>query len=91
MHGERRLVFSVVAIAAMGLLSYWLYRRFHVVFFFLFLPLGGLGGSILAGMFGKTRGRQMKEYDEHNYTVENQDADEDADSPGDRARHIPPP
>jgi len=78
MRGERRLLFAIVAIVAMGLLSYWLYRRFHVVFFFLFLPLGGLGGSFIAGMFGKNRGRQVKEYDEHNYTVESEDTDDDS-------------
>ncbi len=78
MRGERRLFVTVAAIAAMGLLTYWLYRRFHVVFFFLFLPLGGLGGSFIAGIFGKNRGRQMKEYDEHNYTVETENYDEDS-------------
>jgi len=87
MRGERRLLFAIVAITAMGLLTYWLYRRFHVVFFFHFLPLGGLGGSFIAGMFGKNRNRQMKEYDEHNYTVENQDANE---GPGDDMGHSPP-
>ncbi len=74
MRGERRFLVAVLGIAAMGLLTYWLYRRFHVFFFFLFLPLGGLGGSLLAGIFGKNRERHMKEYDEHNYTVEDDDS-----------------
>lgn len=81
MRGERRLLFTVVVIAAMGLLSYWLYKRFHVVFFFLFLPLGGLGGSFLASLFGKNRERRIKEYDEHKYTVEDPDAGIHIDEP----------
>jgi len=77
MRGERRLLVAVVAIAAMGLLTYWLYRRFHVFFLFLFLPLSGLGSSFIAGLFGKNRGRQEKEYDERNYTVEDDNSGDD--------------
>jgi hypothetical protein len=48
---ERRgLLITVLAVVIGGLLSIWLYVRFRIVFFFLFIPIFTIGGSLFRNL-----------------------------------------
>jgi hypothetical protein len=46
-----RVLFFVLSLAACGFLTWWLWARFKIRFYFIFIPLIGIGGSI----FGRPR------------------------------------
>ena len=49
----RSLLFFVISLAACGFLTWWLWARFRIRFYFIFIPLIGIGGPI----FGRPRRR----------------------------------
>ena len=42
----RSLLFFVISLAACGFLTWWLWERFRIRFYFIFIPLIGIGGPI---------------------------------------------
>jgi hypothetical protein len=58
---ERRgLLITVLAVVIGGLLSIWLYVRFRIVFFFLFIPIFTVGGSLFRNL---RRSRNLRSND----------------------------
>jgi hypothetical protein len=49
----RSVLLFIISLAACGFLTWWLWVRFRVRFYFMFIPLIGLGGPI----FGRLRRR----------------------------------
>jgi hypothetical protein len=48
---ERKgLLITILAIVIGGLLSIWLYIRFRIIFFFLFIPVFTVGGSLFRNL-----------------------------------------
>jgi hypothetical protein len=47
----RSVLIFVMSLAACGFLAWWLWARFRIRFYFIFIPLVGIGGPI----FGRTR------------------------------------
>jgi hypothetical protein len=43
---SRRLLVIILSLAAGGLLTWWLWVRFHVLFVFIFVPLIAIGPSL---------------------------------------------
>jgi hypothetical protein len=46
-----RVLFFIASLAACGFLTWWLWARFRIRFYFIFIPLIGIGGPI----FGRPR------------------------------------
>jgi len=66
---RRGALITILGLAAGIVLSVWLYHRFRIVGFFIFIPVFSLGGSLFRNMW---RGKEKKpgEIEHHDYTVE---------------------
>ncbi|UCB45802.1 MAG: hypothetical protein JSV25_16635 [Spirochaetota bacterium] len=74
---KRGLFITILALVTGGLLSLWLYIRFRIIFFFLFIPIFTVGGSLFRNMW---KGREQryrepegKEIDQNDYSVEDEE------------------
>jgi hypothetical protein len=63
---KRSILITVLGIAAGAALSFFLYHRFRITAFFLFIPFFSLGGMLFRG-FGREREIEVKkeEYSMH--------------------------
>ena len=57
---KRGLLITILAIVIGGLLSLWLYIRFRIIFFFLFIPIFTVGGSLFRNLW-KRRDDEINE------------------------------
>jgi hypothetical protein len=48
---RRRLLVIILSLAAGGLLTWWLWVRFHVLFVFIFIPIIAIGPSLFRRLF----------------------------------------
>jgi hypothetical protein len=62
MERRKNLLIVLLSLCAGGLLTYWLYVRYHIVFFFVFIPIIGLGGSLFSRLFKPRRTRKYEGY-----------------------------
>ncbi len=51
MERRKNLLIVLISLCIGGLLTYWLYVRYHIIFFFVFIPIIGLGGSLFSRLF----------------------------------------
>ena len=47
----------LISLAIGGLITYWLYTKYHILFFVVFIPIIGFSGGLISRIF-----RQMKNY-----------------------------
>jgi hypothetical protein len=55
MERRKNLLIVLLSLCAGGLLTYWLYVRYHIIFFFVFIPIIGVGGSLFSRLFKPKR------------------------------------
>jgi hypothetical protein len=67
---KKSLFFTLLGLACGAALSFWLYRRFKITGFFLFIPFFSLGGPLFRRFGG---GEKKKEIEHTGYTVEEDD------------------
>jgi hypothetical protein len=67
---KRSLIVTLLGLVCGAALSVWLYHRFKITGFFLFIPVFSLGGSLFR-RFGS--GEKKKEIEHTGYTVEEDD------------------
>jgi hypothetical protein len=68
---RRNILITILGLAAGVALSLWLYHRFRIIGFFIFIPLFSLGGSLFRNVW-RRREEEHKEIDHHDYTVEDE-------------------
>jgi hypothetical protein len=51
MISRKNTLFIIVSLAAGGLLTWWLYVRFHVLFFIIFIPILSIGAPVIKRLF----------------------------------------
>ena len=62
---KRGLFITILALVIGVLLSIWLYIRFRIIFFFIFIPIFTVGGSLFRNLW---KGREV-ETNKDEYTV----------------------
>ena len=66
---RRSVLITILGLAAGIALSVWLYHRFKIVGFFIFIPVFSLGGSLFRNMW-RRKEKAQGEIEHHEYTVE---------------------
>jgi hypothetical protein len=68
---KRGILITIISLVFGGLLSLWLYMRFKIVFFFLFVPFFSMGGRLFRTIL-RNRDPARREIDHDDYTVEDE-------------------
>jgi hypothetical protein len=58
MISKKNILIIVISLAAGGLLTWWLYDRFHVLFFVIFIPIVSFGIPVFRRLFLPDREKQ---------------------------------
>jgi hypothetical protein len=80
---RKNALIILISLGIGGLITYWLYTKYHILFFIVFIPIIGLGGRFITGLF--KQGRGYNRYQQWDSPENNGDNFEDFDegTPGD--------
>jgi hypothetical protein len=48
---KKNILYIILSLAAGGLLTWWLYVRFHILFFIIFIPILSIGAPFIRRLF----------------------------------------
>ena len=51
MISRNNILIILLSLAAGGLLTWWLYTRFHILFFIIFIPVISIGAPVIKSLF----------------------------------------
>ena len=68
---RRSVLITILGFAAGIALSVWLYHRFRIVGFFIFIPVFSLGGPLFRNIW-RAKQKENKKIEHHDYTVEDE-------------------
>jgi hypothetical protein len=79
---RRSVLITILGLTAGVALSVWLYHRFKIVGFFIFIPVFSIGGPLFRNIW-RGKEKAQGEIEHHDYTVED---DKPSPSPSPKGR-----